>query len=177
MKKQSLMIRLAAYPEVDSISNGPGLRTVLWTQGCPHNCPGCHNPDTHHMNGGRLVSPEWIIQRIPHYQRGITFSGGDPMCQASSLIPIAKWAHSIGMDVWCYTGYRYETLLKSPTHRAFLDHIDVLVDGPYVRSLPSAPWRGSNNQRIIDVKKSKGGEIVLWMKDQVKAFPLKESAE
>lgn len=176
--KQQLLIRLAAYPEVDSISNGPGLRTVLWTQGCPHNCPGCHNPETHNRKGGKMVTARWITSKIPLYQDGITFSGGDPMCQPLSLIPVAIWAHKHSQDVWCYTGYRYETLLKSPTHRAFLDHIDVLVDGPYVRSLPSAPWRGSNNQRIIDVQKSlKGGEIVLWMKDQVKAFPLKESAE
>lgn len=115
MKQTSLMIRLAAYPEVDSISNGPGLRTVIWTQGCPHNCPGCHNPETHTSKGGKMVTARWITSKIPLYQDGITFSGGDPMCQPLSLIPVAIWAHKHSQNVWCYTGYRYETLLKSPT--------------------------------------------------------------
>lgn len=98
-----MQLRLAAYLQNDSIVDGEGIRTVIWTQGCPHNCPSCHNPGTHDFNGGFLEDVEDIKEDIASLvgQDGITFSGGDPMCQAEACADIAAYAHSLGYNVWC----------------------------------------------------------------------------
>lgn len=157
-----MKIRLAAPLQCDSIVDGEGLRTVLWTQGCIHNCFGCHNPGTHSFTGGYLEDVEEVKEEISklHNQDGITLSGGDPFCQVESCLEIAKYCQSIGLNVWCYTGYTYEELMelmkKNSKVLEFLKNIDVLVDGRFVLEKKSydVQFRGSTNQRIIDVPKS-----------------------
>lgn len=157
-----MKIRLAADLQSDSIVDGEGIRTVIWTQGCPHNCFGCHNPDTHDFSDGKLIDVEEIKTKISNlkHQHGITFSGGDPMCQASSCAELAKYTKSLGMNVWCYTGYTYDQLISlSKINKSimdFLNNIDVLIDGKFIleEKSDSAIFIGSKNQRIIDVKKS-----------------------
>ena len=165
-----MQIRLAAPLQHDSIVDGEGIRTVIWTQGCIHNCLGCHNPETHDFNGGLLVDIEDIKNELGSLenQSGVTFSGGDPMCQPEPCSILAKYIQSLGLSVWCYTGYTYETLIEmSKTNKYiknFLENIDVLIDGKFMIELKSLDilFRGSSNQRIIDVKKSlKKGEIIL----------------
>lgn len=165
-----MKIRLASPLQYDSIVDGPGLRTVIWTQGCMHHCLGCHNPETHDMNGGFLEDTTKICDELKNIklQDGITFSGGDPMLQPEACLVIAKQAHQLNLNVWCYTGFTYEQLLEmfktNPKIKDFMSEIDILVDGKFVleqKSL-SLKYRGSRNQRIIDVKKSlEENKIVL----------------
>lgn len=170
-------IRLAADLQQDSIVDGEGIRTVIWTQGCPHNCLGCHNPITHDFEGGALVDIELIKKDIDELdgQDGITFSGGDPFIQPLACSILAKHAKEKGLNIWCYTGYTFEHLLElakvKSDIKAFLDQIDVLVDGKFEISKKSysAVFRGSTNQRIIDVKKSlKAKKAVLIEKYIIK---------
>lgn len=155
-------IRLAAPLQMDSIVDGEGIRTVLWTQGCSHQCKGCHNPGTHSFTGGYLEDIEVLKKELQEIdgQDGITFSGGDPFFQIEACLELATFCHSIGLNVWCYTGYTFEQLLvmsKSNQHiLSFLEQIDVLVDGKFIleeRSL-DLKYKGSKNQRILDVSKS-----------------------
>lgn len=166
-----MLIRLAAKLQKDSIVDGEGIRAVIWTQGCPHNCPGCHNPKTHSYDGGFLEDIEDLKKEINSLddEVGVTFSGGDPMEQAEACANLAKYIHSLGLNVWCYTGYTYEELLKKGKENTsimdFLNDIDVLVDGRFVLKLKSydAKFRGSKNQRLIKVKESlKTGKVVLY---------------
>lgn len=164
-------IRLAAKElEKDSIVDGEGIRSVIWTQGCIHNCRGCHNPSTHSFNKGYLVDVNDIKKQINELegQDGITFSGGDPMEQPESCCELAKYCKSIGLNVWCYTGYTFEELIKLSKEKKvimdFLKTIDVLVDGKFIIEEKSYDviFRGSKNQRLIDVPKSlKEKKIVL----------------
>ena len=151
-------IRLASPIQRDSVVDGPGIRTVIWTQGCPHHCPFCHNPETHAMNGGKLVPVSEVIKEITSFelQDGITFSGGDPMMQPIPCMEIAKKCKELGYNIWCYTGFLFEELLSNPDRVEFLKYIDVLVDGKFDNNLKSysAKFRGSKNQRIIHVKAS-----------------------
>jgi anaerobic ribonucleoside-triphosphate reductase activating protein len=146
----------------DSIVDGPGMRCTVFTQGCPHGCPGCHNPETHDPNGGREIAVEEVIRQMLSNPMtdGLTLSGGDPFMQPADCARIAKAAHDNGLNVWTYTGYTFERLCEmrdtDPGVAALMDETDVLVDGPFVlaqRSL-GTPWRGSKNQRLIDMKKS-----------------------
>ncbi|MFS0784464.1 anaerobic ribonucleoside-triphosphate reductase activating protein [Bacillus sp. 1P06AnD] len=165
-------LRLAAPLQFDSIVDGPGLRMVLWTQGCTHACEGCHNPQTHALDGGGLYDSAEIIKAMEQskLQRGITFSGGDPLLQPEGLLPIAQAAHRMGFDVWAYTGFLWNELMdkKHPKYKeiqVLLPYIDVLVDGRYVERKKHIDllFRGSSNQCIIDVRKSleAGRKIVL----------------
>lgn len=153
----------------DSIVDGEGIRSVIWFQGCSHDCPGCHNPETHDFNGGELVSLDEMKSQIDEleYQAGVTFSGGDPMMQVEALAELAAYVKSKGMNVWCYTGYTFEELMvlaeKNDNYKKALEQIDVLVDGRFVMDLKSfdVQFRGSSNQRILDVAKSlKKGKAV-----------------
>jgi len=141
----------------DSIVDGDGLRLSVFTQGCPHHCVGCQNPDTHAASGGRDEDTENILARIDENPllTGITFSGGEPFLQPAPLTRLAKEAHKRGLDVWSYTGYTLEELLakKNPAIDALLRELDVLVDGPYEERLRDLTlnFRGSSNQRIIDM--------------------------
>lgn len=161
-----MTIRLASPLQSDSVVDGTGIRTVIWTQGCAHACPGCHNMGTHDFNGGEEVSIEDVKDEISKLegQTGITFSGGDPLYQIDAVIELAKYIESLKMDIWVYTGFTYEEVLKMPRGQELLTHIDVLVDGKFElknRSL-DAPFRGSTNQRIIDVKRTlKNGHLTL----------------
>ena len=156
-------VRLA-YPEIqtDSIVDGEGIRSVIWFQGCSHNCEGCHNPETHDFNGGFEKSVEELKEDIKslEFQTGVTFSGGDPMMQIEALEELAKCVKENGMNVWCYTGFTFEQILelgkKNEHYMEALKYIDCLVDGKFMIGFKSfsAVFRGSSNQRIIDVQKS-----------------------
>lgn len=144
----------------DSIVDGPGLRFTVFVQGCPHHCPGCHNPETHDPNGGYETDTEKLITQMKKNPllSGLTLSGGEPMEQPEACLELAKAAHSMGLNVWCYTGYTWEELIKerSQNRMNLLEEVDKLVDGPFVlnqRSL-ELDFRGSKNQRIIDVKEA-----------------------
>ena len=153
-----MKIRLAADLQPDSIVDGEGIRTVVWTQGCSHACPGCHNPGTHDFKSGADVDLEEIKEKLSKLkgQDGITLSGGDPLYQVEASTEIAKYAHSLGMDVWCYTGFTYEEIVSNEKLSKILDEIDILVDGKFKIEEFSLDlkFKGSKNQRIIDVKKS-----------------------
>ncbi len=158
-----MKIRLATDEiQRDSIVDGEGIRTVIWTQGCSHHCPYCHNPETHSYQNGFLLDIEDIKKKIDTLegQDGITFSGGDPMEQPLACSVLAKYCHQKKLNVWCYTGYTFEELLdKAKTNSAimeFLKQIDVLVDGKFLYEQKSYDviFRGSKNQRLIDVQKS-----------------------
>ncbi len=153
-----MKIRLASNLQSDSIVDGEGIRTIIWTQGCPHHCPGCHNPETHSFDGGKLVEVEEIKKEISGLlgQDGITISGGEPFSQIEPCLEIAKFAKSLNLNVWCYTGYTFEELLKMPKAIEFLKYVDVLIDGKFMMSEKSLSlkFRGSRNQRIINVKRS-----------------------
>ena len=152
-----MKIRIAGIVD-DSIVDGDGLRLSVFTQGCPHHCVGCQNPDTHSAVGGRDEDTENILARIDANPllTGITFSGGEPFLQPAPLTRLAKEAHKRGLDVWSYTGYTLEELLakKNPAIDALLRELDVLVDGPYEERLRDLTlnFRGSSNQRLIDMK-------------------------
>ena len=152
----------------DSIVDGPGLRYTIFTQGCPHNCPGCHNPQTHDYKGGRKMSIKKIEKEIKDNPLlyGVTFSGGEPFIQAKLLLPIAKYVKEQGLELASYTGFLYEELIsgKIPYAKELLSFIDILIDGKFVLSQKSMDLRfkGSRNQRTIDVQKSlKEGKVVL----------------
>lgn len=164
-------IRLAADLQPDSIVDGEGIRTVVWTQGCPHNCKGCHNPTTHDFNGGFLVDVKDVIEELKKIknQDGITLSGGDPLCQSEACIEICKAAKEMGLNVWCYTGFTYETIINNPKQRELLKYIDVLVDGKFILEEKSLDiyFRGSRNQRIIDVAASLEKEKVVLVEKYI----------
>ena len=153
----------------DSIVDGPGFRFVCFTQGCPHHCPGCHNPDSHDPSRGtEMTTDEIIAQMLSNpLTDGLTLSGGEPFLQAEDCLTLAQTAHAKGLNVWSYSGWTFEHLLSKGTdaQKALLRELDVLVDGPFVmeeRSL-TLNWRGSRNQRVIDVQASlRTGEIVLY---------------
>lgn len=155
----------------DSIVDGPGLRLTIFTQGCLHHCPGCHNPQTHDPEGGSWADTEDILAAAAENPLldGITLSGGDPFMQPVPCLALAEGAHKIGLNVWTYTGYTWEALLEENDAEklALLKETDVLVDGPFLlaeRSL-ELQFCGSRNQRLIDVKKSLAeGKVVLWEK-------------
>ncbi len=151
----------------DSIVDGPGIRMTVFTQGCKHACKGCHNPETHAMHGGRDCSVEALLQELrgTKLARGLTISGGEPFLQASDCKALAAGARRLGFDVWVYTGYRWETLIEDDVAAAFLAEIDVLVDGLFIEAQKSytLSFRGSTNQRLIDVKESlRAGSVILW---------------
>jgi len=158
-----MKIRLAV-PEIqrDSIVDGEGIRSVIWTQGCSHHCAGCHNPETHSFQEGVWVEVDTLKEQMNKLQGqdGVTFSGGDPMEQAEACAELAKHCKSLGLNVWCYTGYTWEELLERAEHFPsigdFLKQIDILVDGKFVLEEKSydVMFRGSKNQRLIDVQKS-----------------------
>lgn len=170
MEQNNKYIRLAADLQTDSIVDGPGLRAVLWTQGCNHHCKGCQNPQTWSFNGGGLIPVKAVLDEIDklEYHTGLTLSGGDPMYQVEPCLEIVKYAKNKGLNIWVYTGFTWEELMKlnekNPIYLEFLKEIDVLVDGRFIleeRDL-SLLFRGSRNQRLIDVQKTlKNNKISL----------------
>lgn len=163
-----MKIRIAGTVN-DSIVDGPGLRFTVFTQGCPHRCPGCHNPETHDSNGGKEADTQDIIRDmlLNPLLSGVTLSGGEPMLQSIPCLEIAQAAHRKGLNVWLYTGYTWEQLLREndADRMALLRETDVLVDGPFLQAQKSLEldYCGSSNQRLIDVKKTlEQGSIILW---------------
>lgn len=157
-----MKMRLASPLQSDSIVDGPGIRCVIWTQGCSHHCPGCHNPETHDFNGGYEIDTKTIKEQLSTltYQDGITLSGGDPFFQPDACTEIALYCKKRNWNVWCYTGYTFEELLAlSKTKleiKNFLESIDVLVDGKFKLEKKSLNlyFRGSTNQRILNLPES-----------------------
>lgn len=154
----------------ESIVDGPGIRFVIFSQGCVHHCKGCHNPSTFALDGGTIVNVDEIIGEIKKNPllKGVTFSGGEPFLQAEAFTKIAKKCHEIGLDVLSYTGYTFEKLISSfdeyPQWRGLLENIDILIDGPFIEEKKSLMllFRGSSNQRILDVKASlKEGKPII----------------
>lgn len=162
MAQSKKYIRLAADLQTDSIVDGPGLRAVLWTQGCGHHCKGCQNPQTWSFKGGGLVPLTEVYKAIDEleYHTGLTLSGGDPLYQVHECLDIIKHARKKGLNIWVYTGFTLEELIemskKDKVYMDFLKLVDVLVDGKFIleqRDL-SLLFRGSRNQRLIDVPKT-----------------------
>ena len=122
-------IRLASPLEQDSVSNGEGIRTVIWTQGCNHHCLGCHNPETHTFDKGKLIDINELKNEISSLQGqdGITLSGGDPLMQPNACYEIAKHAKEIGLNVWCYTGYTFEEVLKLANKNKLYKNFNLLT--------------------------------------------------
>jgi anaerobic ribonucleoside-triphosphate reductase activating protein len=159
------MIRVLDILE-DTMVDGPGFRTSIYCAGCNHQCPGCHNPQSWSFDGGREMTTEEIMKIIvadPY--ANVTFSGGDPMYQATGFLELAREIHKrTNKDIWCYSGFTFESLIHQD-QRELLEEIDVLVDGPFIQKLRDEDllFRGSSNQRIIDVQASLySGETVLW---------------
>ena len=143
----------------DSIVDGPGIRTTIFSQGCPHHCPGCHNPETWEFGCGTRIPVEAVLDivRSNPLCRGVTFSGGEPFAQPEAFARLARALKSEGYEVASYSGFTFEELLTgSQDQQDLLSTIDILIDGPFLlqeKSLEIA-FRGSRNQRILDVKKS-----------------------
>ena len=154
-------LRLAGIVR-ESIVDGPGIRFVVFVQGCPHRCPGCQNAQAQSFEGGAVFTVDQLLQEITKNPllKGVTFSGGEPFCQPGALAELARRIHSLGMDVMCYTGYIYEDLVRKgreePEIQALLENCDALVDGPILQEEKSLMlhFRGSRNQRILDLPRS-----------------------
>ena len=164
-----MKVRLASNLQSDSIVDGDGIRTVIWFQGCKHHCKECQNPETWNFDSGMDVDIEAIKEQLKKlkYQTGITLSGGDPFFQASAAAEIAKFAHSIGLNVWTYTGFTYDEIINANDEKMeLLKNTDALVDGRFEIDKKSlaCKFRGSTNQRVIDVKKSleEGGVVTIY---------------
>ncbi len=146
----------------DSIVDGVGMRFTIFVQGCPHHCPSCHNPQTHDFTGGKDTTTDELLSKIKANPLldGVTFSGGEPFCHASTLAALGKEIHALGLNIVTYTGYTFEELLAgSDTHPEWTDLLretDILIDGRFEESLKSydIPFRGSTNQRYLDAKAS-----------------------
>ena len=146
-------IRIAGViPE--SIVDGEGIRFAVFMQGCLRNCKGCHNPHTHALDGGKVVDTAELIEQIKNNPllAGITLTGGEPLLQIPAATELAKAAKNLGLNVWCYTGYKFEDL--PPEANELLKFVDVLVDGEYIEELRDLElkFRGSKNQRIIELR-------------------------
>ncbi len=163
-------IRLAGIVR-ESIVDGPGIRFTVFCQGCPHLCRGCHNPETHDFAGGKDTSIEKIIAEIDKNPllAGVTFSGGEPFCQPEGFVQLAKLVKKRGLNVTSFSGYTYEKLLEmaeeNPAVKELIALTDILIDGPYVDELRDLTlhFRGSSNQRIIDLNKTReAGSVIIW---------------
>lgn len=146
------VLRIIAGTTVD----GPGLRTSIYFAGCAHHCPDCHNPESWDFAGGEEMSVDEILKQVEEEDFDVTFSGGDPLYQTDELIELAKRIKELGKTIWCFTGYKYEDVVADSQLAKILPHIDVLVDGPFVIAQRDVKllFRGSKNQRLIDVAKS-----------------------
>lgn len=145
--------------------DGPGLRTSVYFAGCNHHCPGCHNPQSWDFEGGEAMSVLRIKEIIDDCDFNVTFSGGDPLMQpVDEMVELARLLKADGRTIWCYTGYSYEYVASRPEYKELLACIDVLVDGPFVESLRdiSLRFRGSSNQRLVDVARSTPDCVVEW---------------
>lgn len=154
----------------ESIVDGPGIRYVIFAQGCPRHCPGCHNPDTLPFEGGEEADPETILAEIKKNPLldGVTFSGGEPFSQSAALAELAGRIRELGLNIMTYTGYTLEELQEGQNEnkgwKELLEKTDILVDGPFDQTQKSLllKFRGSANQRLIDVPASiHEGKVIL----------------
>ena len=151
----------------DTTVDGPGFRTSVYSSGCPHHCPGCHNPQSWNIANGQKVEVEEILGKIlADPFADVTFTGGDPMFQPQGFTALAKAIkQKSNKNIWCYTGFLFEELLENPIQKALLEQIDVLVDGRFIEAFKDEQlrFRGSSNQRIINVPASleKGEAVVM----------------
>jgi len=182
MEQETPRLRIAGI-EPESFVDGPGIRMTVFTQGCHHNCPGCQNPQTHDFNGGHFIEIDEILAMIDENPLldGVTFSGGDPMDQAAALVPLAREIKDRGLSLVIFTGYTFEYLQQhweeTPAFLDLLAYADILIDGPFVMAKKSLElkFRGSSNQRIIDVQQSLvEGHVVLH---QIQLDEMKEHPE
>lgn len=159
---------------LESIVDGPGMRYTIFVQGCPHNCPGCHNPQTHDFNAGRTVPIEELFAECIEDPliTGVTFSGGEPFGQPEPLYHLGKMFKERGYNLWCYTGWTWEELWKKAESGEYvgklLSILDVLVDGRFIseRRTLSLPFRGSDNQRLIDVPASLEENMIIQVMEE-----------
>ena len=152
------MLNLSGIQQ-DSIVDGPGIRTTFFCQGCPHHCEGCHNPETWPFAGGTPMETDTLVALVESNPlcRGVTFSGGEPFAQAEGYAELAKALKAKGYEIASYSGYTFEQLIKGTNaQKQLLQNIDILIDGPFILAEKSleVPFRGSKNQRILDVPKS-----------------------
>jgi anaerobic ribonucleoside-triphosphate reductase activating protein len=152
------MLELAGIVS-DSIVDGPGIRTAIFAQGCPHHCKGCHNPETWEFGCGTLIPVEAVVEIVQSNPlcRGVTFSGGEPFAQAAEFAELAALLKEKGYEVASYSGYTLEQLMEgTEDQKLLLGTIDILIDGPFLQNQKSLElaFRGSKNQRILDVRKS-----------------------
>lgn len=136
--------------------DGPGFRTSIYVAGCRHRCPGCHNPESWDFLAGQEMALQEILDVVREEDFDVTFSGGDPMYHPAEIVALSRKIHEMGHSVWLYTGFTWEELVKSEVFLMVLQEIDVIVEGPFVESLRDTDllFRGSFNQRIVDVRKS-----------------------
>ena len=158
----------------DTTVDGPGWRSSVYCAGCRHACPGCHNPETWSFSVGESVSVDEIMARLALTEGNITFSGGDPMYQAAAFTELAqRIRQELNRTIWCYTGFRYEEVLEDAEMSRMLPYLEVLVDGPFIEAQKSLDlmFRGSRNQRLIDVQKSlEAGSVVEFEWDPYPKF-------
>ena len=160
--------------EPESIVDGKGIRFVVFVQGCPHRCPGCHNPQSHPFEGGREADVGELFEEIRSdpLLKGVTFSGGEPFCQPAPLVELAEMVRGLGLDVTTFTGYLYEDLLarRDPDVDRLLSLTDTLIDGPFLLAQKdlSLVFRGSRNQRVIDLNATRlrGGPVLLHPEEE-----------
>lgn len=162
------MTKISILKIVESTTvDGPGLRTSIYCAGCPNACQGCHNPQSWDINSGEMMEVEDILEAIKDEDMcDVTFSGGDPMFQAEGFAELASRIKSeTQKSIWCYTGFTYEAILRDERKLQLLKKVDVLVDGPYIESERDTEllFRGSRNQRIIDVKKSLESDKIVTL--------------
>ena len=151
----------------DTTVDGPGFRTTIYAAGCAHRCLECHNPQSWDKNNGILHSTRSLLDDVKKSDfANVTFSGGDPLMQVDAFTELARLIRiETNKTIWCYTGFVYEQVIRSPKYSQILPYIDVLVDGPYIHTLndESLRFRGSSNQRLIDVQASlKNDRLTLW---------------
>ncbi len=149
--------------------DGPGLRTSIYFAGCAHACPQCHNPQSWDFSSGREMSVDEVLRIVEDNGFDVTFTGGDPLYQAADILPLAMELHRRGYAIWCYTGYRYESIAVDCNISPLLACCDVLVDGPFMVEKRDVHllFRGSSNQRLIDLQSSTPADIHLWEPEPV----------
>lgn len=160
-------MKLSVIDIVEGTSvDGPGLRTSIYFAGCCHHCEGCHNPQSWELEAGEPTEIDKLLNIIKENDFNVTFSGGDPFFQSEGVAALAHHIHEeLGKNIWCYTGYLWESIVKDARLMKLLKNIDVLVDGRFVMAERdiSLRFKGSANQRIIKVAESLDkGEVVLW---------------
>lgn len=167
---ENITVRLSGIVS-ESVVDGVGFRMTVFTQGCIHNCKGCQNPQTHPLDGGEVTDLKYILEEVEKdpLLDGVTLSGGEPFLQAKPLAELSRQLHDRGLDVWCYSGFTYEELQEKAeldeNIKALLNEVDVLVDGRFVLEKLDLKlkFRGSTNQRILDMKKTRKFGEPYWL--------------